>query len=76
MNTLLLGAWALLLSALIQRHEVLRTSFPIDGDNTVASARQLHTLLEEDETTALLHELPGVYHTQIDELLLTALALA
>ena len=42
--------------------------------NTEASARTLSVALDDDETSALLHEVPQVYHTQINDVLLTALA--
>ena len=49
---------------------------PLDtpgGENTVASARGVAVELSRDETTALLQEVPPVYRTRIDDLLLTAL---
>src|SRR5262245_53050739 len=51
---------------------------PIDHDqgaNTTASVRTVNGALTREETTALLQEAPEVYHTQINDLLLTALAL-
>ncbi|HYG62667.1 MAG TPA: amino acid adenylation domain-containing protein [Thermoanaerobaculia bacterium] len=47
-----------------------------EGDNLVASARTVFAELDEDETHALLHEVPAVYHTRINDVLLTALAQA
>ncbi|MET0647786.1 MAG: amino acid adenylation domain-containing protein [Pyrinomonadaceae bacterium] len=44
------------------------------GPKTFASARSLTTSLAAEETTALLQELPEVYGTQVNELLLTAVA--
>ncbi len=44
-----------------------------DGENTVASARTFSTILNAQGTKALLHEVPDVYHTQINDVLLTAL---
>ena len=44
------------------------------GVNTEASARTLSILLDEDETLALLQEVPRAYRTHINEVLLTALA--
>jgi amino acid adenylation domain-containing protein/non-ribosomal peptide synthase protein (TIGR01720 family) len=41
--------------------------------NTVASARTLSMALTEQETRDLLHEVPKAYHSQIDDVLLTAL---
>ena len=53
-------------------------ALPIDGlegagDNTMASAARLSTTLAREQTTALLRDVPGVYHTQINDVLLTAL---
>jgi amino acid adenylation domain-containing protein/non-ribosomal peptide synthase protein (TIGR01720 family) len=42
--------------------------------NTVASSRAVSVMLSEDETRALLQEAPEAYHTQINDVLLTALA--
>jgi non-ribosomal peptide synthase protein (TIGR01720 family) len=49
---------------------------PVDraGDNTAASARTVTVKLDEAETLALLQEIPGVFRTQINEVLLAALA--
>ncbi|MBM7114700.1 non-ribosomal peptide synthase/polyketide synthase [Archangium primigenium] len=44
------------------------------GANTVASARELTVSLDATETRALLQELPTAYRTQINDVLLTALA--
>ncbi|MBV7326659.1 amino acid adenylation domain-containing protein [Chloroflexi bacterium TSY] len=52
---------------------------PIDqptGINSVMSARTVRFSLTAEETQALLHETPKAYHTQINDLLLTALAQA
>ena len=62
--------------ALAQR-QVAR--LPLDepaGENTMASAREVVAQLDVDETRALLSEVPEVYHTQINDVLLTALAQA
>nr|AXN93615.1 PuwG [Anabaena sp. UHCC-0399] len=40
--------------------------------NTVASATQVSVSLSEEETLALLQEIPQVYNTQINDILLTA----
>jgi amino acid adenylation domain-containing protein/non-ribosomal peptide synthase protein (TIGR01720 family) len=56
------------------RHPVAR--LPVDyakGANTVASASELIVSLNSDETRALLQEVPSVYRTQINDVLLTAL---
>ena len=44
-----------------------------DGVNTVASTRTVAVELEREDTRALLQEIPEVYHTQINDVLLTAL---
>ena len=53
---------------------------PVDieegGDNTVASARTVEVTLGVEETRALLQEVPEVYRTQINDVLLLALAQA
>jgi amino acid adenylation domain-containing protein/non-ribosomal peptide synthase protein (TIGR01720 family) len=52
---------------------------PLDGEaaaDTAASSRTLTVTLDEAETRALIAELPGVYHTQVNDVLLTALAQA
>ncbi len=52
---------------------------PVDavgGANTVASERRVEVALDAEETRALLHDVPSVYRTQINDVLLTALVLA
>jgi non-ribosomal peptide synthase protein (TIGR01720 family) len=44
--------------------------------NTEAAASSVEMSLSPSETDALLHEVPRAYHTQINEVLLTALVLA
>jgi non-ribosomal peptide synthase protein (TIGR01720 family) len=44
-----------------------------DGGNSVAAARTLSVSLDSEETRALLQEVPETYHTQINDVLLTAL---
>jgi amino acid adenylation domain-containing protein/non-ribosomal peptide synthase protein (TIGR01720 family) len=54
-------------------------SLPVDyvgGVNTEASARTVAVALSADETRALLQEVPAIYRTQINDVLLTALVLA
>ncbi|HLL46031.1 MAG TPA: condensation domain-containing protein, partial [Longimicrobiaceae bacterium] len=46
------------------------------GPNTAVSARTVVVELDEEETRALLQEVPPVYRTQVNEVLLTALTLA
>ncbi len=51
-------------------------SLPVDyceGVNTVASAHNISVVLSVAETQALLQEVPSVYRTQINDVLLTAL---
>nr|QEO74621.1 condensation domain-containing protein [uncultured bacterium] len=62
----------------LAQSEQTRAALPPDyggGDNTYASARTVTASLGEDETRALLHEVPEVYHTQVNDVLLAALAL-
>jgi amino acid adenylation domain-containing protein/non-ribosomal peptide synthase protein (TIGR01720 family) len=52
---------------------------PVDhegGENTVSGARAVEVSLTQAETTALLSEVPAVYRTEINEVLLTALVTA
>jgi amino acid adenylation domain-containing protein/non-ribosomal peptide synthase protein (TIGR01720 family) len=52
------------------------TRLPVDCKgrvNTKASARSVNVSLNEKETRALLQEVPKAYHTQINDILLTAL---
>ncbi|HEY2737412.1 MAG TPA: condensation domain-containing protein, partial [Thermoanaerobaculia bacterium] len=52
---------------------------PVDfaqGENSVATAQTLSVTLDQEETTSLLQQLPRAYQTQINDALLTALALA
>ena len=44
------------------------------GENTLASCETVHCLLSSAETDALLFQVPQAYHTQINDILLTALA--
>src|SRR5205085_1470725 len=47
-----------------------------DGQNTVGSARSVEVELSREETQALLQDVPTAYHTQIQEVLATALVVA
>jgi amino acid adenylation domain-containing protein/non-ribosomal peptide synthase protein (TIGR01720 family)/FkbM family methyltransferase len=52
------------------------TRFPVDrnqGANTKASVRSVNVSLNSEETRTLLQEVPKAYHTQINDILLTAL---
>jgi amino acid adenylation domain-containing protein/non-ribosomal peptide synthase protein (TIGR01720 family) len=62
--------WLSLFSGQIPRLPVDRNS----GPNNVASARTVTVSLNADDTRALLQEIPVAYRTQINEILLTALA--
>ncbi|CCH30562.1 non-ribosomal peptide synthetase [Actinosynnema sp. NPDC047251] len=44
-----------------------------DGANTFATTREVGVRLTEAETSALLRDVPEVYHTQVNDVLLTAL---
>lgn len=44
-----------------------------DGANVFSSSRTVTVALDENATSALLRDVPGVYETRIDEVLLTAL---
>jgi non-ribosomal peptide synthase protein (TIGR01720 family) len=58
-------------------HETVR--LPIDrasGDNSQESARTVHAELTVEETSAVLQRVPRAYRTQINDVLLTALAKA
>ncbi|HEX8922153.1 MAG TPA: condensation domain-containing protein, partial [Pyrinomonadaceae bacterium] len=46
------------------------------ADNSVRSARSVERTLSSDETSALLQQVPELYRTQINEVLLTALGRA
>ncbi|MEW6737370.1 MAG: condensation domain-containing protein, partial [Acidobacteriota bacterium] len=50
----------------------LPVDFP-EGENSEKSARTISVTLNCDETTILLKQLPAIYHTQINDLLLAAL---
>jgi non-ribosomal peptide synthase protein (TIGR01720 family)/FkbM family methyltransferase len=58
--------------------ETPRALIPIDHDgaNTVESAQSVTITLTAEETHALLHEVPAVYRTRINDALLSALARA
>ncbi|MDQ2881213.1 MAG: amino acid adenylation domain-containing protein, partial [Actinomycetota bacterium] len=55
-------------------HEAL-PDLPIthDGANTAGSSRTVSVRLDRDDTDALLHRVPGVYRTQVNDVLLSAL---
>jgi non-ribosomal peptide synthase protein (TIGR01720 family) len=60
-----------------QRRQV--EPLPLDlceGNNTVGDVRLLSVELDTKDTSALLQEVPAVYRTQVNDVLLTALALA
>ncbi|MFD9741910.1 condensation domain-containing protein, partial [Umezawaea sp. NPDC059074] len=47
---------------------------PAEGVNTVRSAREIRVRLDAATTTALLKDVPEVYRTEVNDVLLTALA--
>jgi amino acid adenylation domain-containing protein/non-ribosomal peptide synthase protein (TIGR01720 family) len=51
-------------------------SVELAGANTVGSARTVEVVLDEEETRAALREVVAAYRTEINDLLLTAVALA
>ncbi len=64
----------------LSRLDVKAVKIPRDGGeriiNTEASAQRKSTSLNVEETLALLHDLAAAYNTQINDVLLTALAQA
>src|SRR5213078_677304 len=50
-------------------------ALPVDGDglNTIAATRTVTVGLDADRTRALLQDVPGVYRTQVNDVLLAAL---
>lgn len=48
----------------------------LDNDNSVSKASTVSVSLDEVQTSALLQEVPAAYHTQINDVLLTALVQA
>ena len=53
----------------------LPVDYKREGGNTEASAQTISVALSKAETQSILQEIPTVHHTQINELLLTALVL-
>jgi amino acid adenylation domain-containing protein/non-ribosomal peptide synthase protein (TIGR01720 family) len=47
-----------------------------DGENIMASVREVSAGLDAEATDALLHKVPAVYRTQVNDILLTALGQA
>ena len=47
-----------------------------DGENLVSSTQTVVVSLDRQKTEALIQEVPGIYHTKINEVLLSALGLA
>ncbi|MGX1800162.1 condensation domain-containing protein, partial [Streptomyces albidoflavus] len=59
--------------------EAAGTALPVDlpgGGNTMADQATVEVTLDAEETAALLHQVPEVYRTRTDDVLLTALARA
>jgi amino acid adenylation domain-containing protein/non-ribosomal peptide synthase protein (TIGR01720 family) len=61
------------LDAVPERVEPLPTDYP-SGENLEAGRRSVSVSLTEEETGALIHEVPQAYSTQINDALLAALA--
>jgi len=59
-----------------KRHFASIPSDFVDGANTEASEQTVVMSLSKEETVELLQEVPAAYHTQINDLLLSALAQA
>ncbi|MFH8369394.1 non-ribosomal peptide synthase/polyketide synthase [Streptomyces sp. NPDC018031] len=55
------------------RHGAVPLPEDLDGGNTVADLRAVTVRLDPERTGALLREVPGVYRTRVDDVLLTAL---
>jgi amino acid adenylation domain-containing protein/non-ribosomal peptide synthase protein (TIGR01720 family) len=63
----------------LQTEEVPLQGLPRDyegGENLIRNTGVVGVSLSREETEALLQEVPGVYHTQINEVLLSALTVA
>src|SRR6185369_10911605 len=58
----------------VWQEPVWRVPIWAEGGNQVSQMRVARQVLSAEETRALLQDVPGVYHTQIQEVLLTALA--
>jgi non-ribosomal peptide synthase protein (TIGR01720 family) len=58
-----------------EKFETLPIDFP-NGENTVVTEATIAVTLTEEETQALLFEVPSAYQTQINDVLLTALVQA
>ncbi|MFJ9034905.1 condensation domain-containing protein, partial [Streptomyces sp. NPDC102274] len=54
-------------------HSAIPVDMP-DGDDTVAGQETLAVTLDAEQTEALLHQVPPVYRTRVNDVLLTALA--
>jgi len=63
-------------TSLANRNFVMLLKDSNDGINDVASEKMVAVSLSKTETNDLLKEVPSVYHTQINDVLLTALAKA
>ena len=60
-------------------HDTQWLGLPVDytdGENTIASEREVTVSIDTERTGVLLQEVPSVYRTQINDILLTALLLA
>jgi amino acid adenylation domain-containing protein/non-ribosomal peptide synthase protein (TIGR01720 family) len=73
------GSPSLLAQAPYWLHDARRTAYPLPADdalgpNTEGQAQIIELALDADETRALVHDVPSAYRTQINDVLLTALA--
>ena len=60
-------------------HDTQSSRLPVDytdGENTVASAHEVTISIDIEQTRALLQDVPSIYRTQINDVLLTALLMA
>ncbi|HYQ68252.1 non-ribosomal peptide synthetase [Actinophytocola sp.] len=57
-------------------HERIVPPLPLDGSGVAGPAETLDVRLTAEETTALLRQVPGVYRTQANDVLLSALSVA
>ncbi|MGH3673693.1 MAG: condensation domain-containing protein, partial [Pseudonocardiaceae bacterium] len=69
------GALSIDLDYWTQVSRGVQIELPVDrpGRHTAGSTRRVTVRLEAAQTAALLHEVPGVYRTQINDVLLSAL---
>ena len=78
-ESVLSGAFDQELSYWLQSAQIAIQPLPrntaTEGENTVGSAQTIRSYLEADRTQSLLQDMPKTCGTQVNEILLTALAL-